>query len=89
MGQMPTAVEGAPLEARWIVARIHSVAAEVNAALGEYRFHEAANVVYQFSGAISATGIWKSSSCVWILSESAKGLKRSHPSCADNAFEDV
>jgi len=40
--------EDAPIEARWIVARLNAEAAEVNAALGEYRFHEAANTVYQF-----------------------------------------
>jgi len=38
----------APLEARWIVSRLNNTAAEVNKALGEYRFHEAANLVYQF-----------------------------------------
>jgi valyl-tRNA synthetase len=38
----------APLEARWIVSRLNSTAAEVNQALAEYRFHEAANIVYQF-----------------------------------------
>jgi valyl-tRNA synthetase len=36
------------LEARWIASRLNSVAGEVNEALGEYRFHEAANLVYQF-----------------------------------------
>ncbi len=44
----PVALEGAPIEYRWIVARLNSVAAEVNQALAEYRFHEAANLVYQF-----------------------------------------
>jgi valyl-tRNA synthetase len=38
----------APLEARWIVSRLHNVAAEMGLALKEYRFHEAANLVYQF-----------------------------------------
>lgn len=38
----------APIEARWITSRLDRVAAEVNQALGEYRFHEAANLVYQF-----------------------------------------
>jgi valyl-tRNA synthetase len=38
----------APIEARWIVSRLNGVAAEVNAALGEYRFDEAANAVYRF-----------------------------------------
>src|SRR6202034_3238758 len=48
LGQTPTVPPGAPLEARWVAARANSVATEVNAALGEYRFHEAANLVYQF-----------------------------------------
>jgi valyl-tRNA synthetase len=38
----------APLEARWIVSRLNRTAAEVNKALADYRFHEAANIVYQF-----------------------------------------
>jgi valyl-tRNA synthetase len=36
------------IEARWIVSRLNSTAAEVNQALAEYRFHEAANIIYQF-----------------------------------------
>jgi valyl-tRNA synthetase len=36
------------LEARWITSRLNSVAGEINQALAEYRFHEAANLVYQF-----------------------------------------
>jgi valyl-tRNA synthetase len=38
----------APLEARWIVSRLHRTAGEINQALGEYRFHEAANTLYSF-----------------------------------------
>ncbi|MGC2212688.1 MAG: valine--tRNA ligase, partial [Silvibacterium sp.] len=38
----------APIEARWIVSRLNSTAAEVNKALAEYRFDEAASLVYQF-----------------------------------------
>jgi valyl-tRNA synthetase len=38
----------APIEARWISSRLNNTAAEVNKALGEYRFHEAASLVYQF-----------------------------------------
>ncbi|HEX3437690.1 MAG TPA: valine--tRNA ligase [Pseudacidobacterium sp.] len=38
----------APIEARWIVSRLNNTVAEVNKALGGYRFHEAANLVYQF-----------------------------------------
>lgn len=36
------------LEARWIVSRLNTAAGEVHRALEEYRFHEAANLVYQF-----------------------------------------
>src|SRR6185312_9660809 len=36
------------LEARWITSRLNSIVGEVNAALGEYRFDEAARLVYQF-----------------------------------------
>ncbi len=38
----------ATLEDRWILSRFNCVAGEVTAALGEYRFHEAAHVVYHF-----------------------------------------
>jgi valyl-tRNA synthetase len=37
-----------PLETRWIFSRLHTVAAEVNHSLADYRFDEAANAVYQF-----------------------------------------
>ncbi len=40
--------EETPLETRWIFARLSAVCAEVDRALGEYRFDEAANAVYQF-----------------------------------------
>jgi valyl-tRNA synthetase len=40
--------ETTPLETRWIFARLSTVSAEVERALGEYRFDEAANAVYQF-----------------------------------------
>ena len=45
---MPSVPEDAPLEARWIVAEFHKTASEVNAALENYRFDEAANTTYQF-----------------------------------------
>jgi valyl-tRNA synthetase len=38
----------APLETRWIYARLNAVSAEVARALAAYRFDEAANAVYQF-----------------------------------------
>src|SRR6202140_2812441 len=36
------------LEDRWILSRFNRVTAEVNDALGTYRFHEAANRIYDF-----------------------------------------
>jgi valyl-tRNA synthetase len=38
----------ATLEDRWILSRFNRVTAEVNAALATYRFHEAANRIYDF-----------------------------------------
>jgi valyl-tRNA synthetase len=38
----------AALEDRWILSRFNRVAADVNAALETYRFHEAANRIYDF-----------------------------------------
>jgi valyl-tRNA synthetase len=40
--------ESSPLVDRWIEARFQQTARDVNSALGDYRFHEAANLVYQF-----------------------------------------
>jgi valyl-tRNA synthetase len=48
LGAMPVVEDDAPIEARWIVARLHQTSAEVNKALSEYRYHEAASLVYQF-----------------------------------------
>jgi valyl-tRNA synthetase len=48
LGSMPAAPEDAPLEARWIVAELHSTAGSVNQALQNYRFDDAANTIYQF-----------------------------------------
>jgi len=38
----------APLEDRWIVSRLSQTITEVNGALAEYRFDNAANAIYQF-----------------------------------------
>ncbi len=38
----------APLETRWILSKLSAAVAGVDAALGQYRFDEAANGVYQF-----------------------------------------
>src|SRR5438067_13350875 len=40
--------EAATLEDRWIISRFNRVTQEVNSALGDYRFHEAAQQVYSF-----------------------------------------
>jgi len=40
--------EPAALEDRWILSRFNRVASAVNAALETYRFHEAANTIYDF-----------------------------------------
>ena len=48
LGGMPQADADAPLEARWIVAELHSTAAKVNVALENYRYDDAANSIYQF-----------------------------------------
>ena len=48
LGGMPTASKDAPLEARWIVAELQTTAAKVNQALENYRFDDAANLIYQF-----------------------------------------
>ncbi len=37
-----------PLEDRWITSRLNRVAREMNEALAAYRFHEAAQVIYNF-----------------------------------------
>ncbi len=37
-----------PIEARWIVALLYKTAGEVNEALENYRYDEAANTIYQF-----------------------------------------
>jgi valyl-tRNA synthetase len=45
---MPSAVPDAPLETRWIVSELHSTADMVNHSLDNYRFDDAANIIYQF-----------------------------------------
>jgi valyl-tRNA synthetase len=46
--QVLTLPEITPIETRWIFARLRAVCAEVDRALADYRFDEAANAVYQF-----------------------------------------
>ena len=43
-----TGFNAVALEDRWILSRFNSVAADANAALETYRFHEAANRIYDF-----------------------------------------
>jgi valyl-tRNA synthetase len=50
-GTLRTGISGfqpATLEDRWILSRFNRVAQDVNAALETYRFHEAANNIYDF-----------------------------------------
>jgi len=46
--QGAAAFNAASLEDRWILSRFHRVTGEVNEALKTYRFHEAANRIYDF-----------------------------------------
>jgi valyl-tRNA synthetase len=48
LGGMPTVDANAPLEARWIVARLHETTKVVNQLLADYRYDVAANTIYQF-----------------------------------------
>ncbi len=47
-GQRRPSIHESTLEDRWILSRFNRVAADVNAALETYRFHEAANRIYDF-----------------------------------------
>jgi len=48
LGEMPAVADDAPIEARWIVAELHATAAKVNESLENYRYDEAASIIYQF-----------------------------------------
>jgi len=48
LGKMPEAEQTAPLEARWILAELHTTAAKVNQSLENYRYDDAASIIYQF-----------------------------------------
>lgn len=50
--------EGLDIGSRWILSRLAATAADVNAALGDYRFNDAANSIYQF--------IWREL-CDWYI----------------------
>lgn len=45
---LPSNAADAPLETRWILARLNAVCKDVGRALANFRFDEAANAVYQF-----------------------------------------
>jgi valyl-tRNA synthetase len=47
-GTVPSLPDDTPLETRWIFSRLAAVSAEVDRALADYRFDEAANAIYQF-----------------------------------------
>jgi valyl-tRNA synthetase len=44
----PTVGSDAPLEDRWIIAEFHSAANKINASLENYRYDDAASIIYQF-----------------------------------------
>ncbi|MDE3105075.1 MAG: valine--tRNA ligase [Acidobacteriota bacterium] len=51
LASLPAALQAGldePLETRWILTRLHQTAGTVEQALGNYRFDEAANAIYQF-----------------------------------------
>ena len=48
LGSGVAGFEAATLEDRWILSRFNRVAADVNDSLASYRFHEAANRIYDF-----------------------------------------
>ena len=48
LGQALPSNENAPLEERWIISRFNQCVADVNRALADYRFDDAANRIYQF-----------------------------------------
>ncbi|WP_353064067.1 valine--tRNA ligase [Tunturibacter psychrotolerans] len=47
-GIVPSLPDDTPLETRWIFSRLSAVSTEVDRALADYRFDEAANAIYQF-----------------------------------------
>jgi valyl-tRNA synthetase len=48
LGSMPTVAEDAPLEDRWIISELYETTEKVNQSLENYRYDEAANIIYQF-----------------------------------------
>jgi len=62
--------EAKTLEDRWILSRFNRVAADVNDALATYRFHEAANRIYDF--------FW-GEFCDWYLELIKPRLQRAEP----------
>jgi valyl-tRNA synthetase len=72
----PTVTQNDPLESRWIVSRLNDTAAKLNQELAEYRFHEAASLVYQF--------FW-GDFCDWYLEIVKLRLDFSSPSASTQA----
>ena len=73
---LPLVKDTAPIEQRWIVNLLCKTAADVNSALENYRFDEAANIIYQF--------FW-GSFCDWYLEISK--MRMEIP--ADKKLEDL
>jgi len=69
-----------PLADRWILSRVHSVTKDVQAALTEYRFNDAASSLYQF--------IWHEY-CDWYLELSKPSLNQEKGSPTRKATQTV
>ncbi|MBD3237790.1 MAG: valine--tRNA ligase [Candidatus Eisenbacteria bacterium] len=76
-GQPPDEPQGeAALEDRWITSRLQSVIAETERDLEEYRFNDAAHLLYDFT--------WKEF-CAWYLEMAKVRIQKGSPAEADHA----
>ncbi len=72
--------EGTSLSDRWILSRLNSIIKDVQSALAEYRFNDAASVLYQF--------IWHEY-CDWYLELSKSALGQEKGSATRKAAQTV
>ncbi|HWR73652.1 MAG TPA: valine--tRNA ligase, partial [Nitrospirota bacterium] len=72
--------EGTSLSDRWILSRLNSIVKDVQSALAEYRFNDAASALYQF--------IWHEY-CDWYLELSKSALGQDKGSAARKATQTV
>jgi valyl-tRNA synthetase len=71
LGAMPKVADDAPLEDRWIVSEFYATAENINWSLENYRYDDAANIIYRF--------FW-GSFCDWYLEIVKSRLDFSDPS---------